>query len=93
MGSPQLRSALVQSGHVLLFRCQSELSAPLKAIAERVHTARARRKIAVVAAARHILRIAFYVLRDGTNYDPTRLRPAPSKGASNAALEVTPEVA
>lgn len=93
MGSPQLRRTLVQSGHVLLWRCQSEHSAPLKAIAERVHTARARRKIAVVAAARHILRIAYYVLRDGTNYDPTRLRPAPIKGASNAALEVTPEVA
>ena len=93
MGSPQLRSTLVQSGHVLLFRCQSELSAPLKAIAERVQTARARRKIAVVAAARHILRIAYYVLRDGTNYDPTRLRPAPIKAALNAELEVTPEVA
>ena len=92
-GSPQLRSTLVQSGHVLLWKCQSEHSAPLKAIAERVHAARARRKIAVVAAARHILRIAYYVLRDGTNYDPTRLRPAPIKGASSAALEVTPEVA
>jgi transposase len=93
MGSPQLCSTLVQSGHVLLFRCQSELSAPLKAIAQRVQTARARRKIAVVAAARHILRIAYYVLRDGTNYDPTRLRPAPIKGASDAALEVTPDMA
>jgi len=93
MGSPQLRSTLVQSGHVLLWRCKSEHSAPLKAIAERVQTARARRKIAVVAAARHILRIAYYVLRDGTNYDPTRLRPALIKGALNAVLEVTPEVA
>jgi hypothetical protein len=33
-----------------------------------------RRKIAVVAAARHILRIAYHILRDGTEYDATRLR-------------------
>jgi transposase len=39
----------------------------------RMQANRKRRKIAVVAAARHILRIAYYVLRDGTNYDPTRL--------------------
>jgi len=42
----------------------------------RVHTARKRRKIAVIAAARHILRIAYYVLRDGTVYDPARLAAA-----------------
>jgi len=73
-GARQLRSVLVQAGHVLLSRCQAAEAAPLKAIAQRVHTARARRKIAVVAAARHILRIAYYVLRDGTRYDPSRLR-------------------
>ena len=76
MGSPQLRSMLVQSGHMLLGRCRGEpgsLSAPLKALALRIETARARRKIAVVAAARHILRIAYYVMRDGTSYDPERL--------------------
>jgi transposase len=82
MGSPQLRSMLVQSGHVLLWRCKAEPSLPLKAIAVRVHTARARRKIAVVAAARHILRIAYYVMRDGTSYDPKRLRsPSPEQPA------------
>ena len=64
----------MQTGHVLLWRCQSAEAAPLKASAERVHTARARRKIAVVAAAHHILRIAYYVLRDGTQYDPKRIR-------------------
>jgi transposase len=74
-GSPELRRILVQAGHVLLFRCRSADAAPLKAIAERVQTARARRKIAVVAAGRHILRLAYYVLRDGTTYDPARLRP------------------
>lgn len=75
-GAGQLRSCLVQCGHVLLSRCQTKEAQPLKALAERVHTTRARRKIAVVAAARHILRIAYYVLRDGSVYEPNRLRPA-----------------
>jgi transposase len=73
LGSPALRSILTQAGHVLLWRCSSAEAAPLKALATRVLTARTRRKIAVVAAARHILRIAYYVLRDGTSYDPARL--------------------
>jgi transposase len=72
-GSGPLRAVLVQAGHVLLWRCHSADAMPLRALAARVHTARARRKIAVVAAARHILRIAFYVLRDGTTYDPKRI--------------------
>jgi transposase len=84
-GSPSLRSVLVQAGHVLLFRCRAPDTLPLKQLAARVHTARARRKIAVVAAARHILRIAFYVLRDGTSYDPTRIRSAYVKEAAVAA--------
>lgn len=75
-GSPALRRMLTQAGHVLLWRCRSVEAAPLKAIPMRVHTARKRRKIAVVAAARHILRIAYYVLRDGTVYDPARLAAA-----------------
>jgi transposase len=84
-GSPSLRTVLVQAGHVLLFRCRAPETLPLKALAARVHSARARRKIAVVAAARHILRIAFYVLRDGTSYDPTRLRSALVKEDAIAA--------
>jgi transposase len=75
-GSTPLRSILVQAGHVLLFRCTSESAAPLRAIANRIHKNRARRKIAIVAAARHILRLAFYVLRDGTDYNPALLRSA-----------------
>jgi transposase len=75
-GSPPLRSVLVQAGHVLLFRCTDEDAAPLRAIAMRVHKTRAKRKIAVVAAARHILRVAFYVLRDHQNYNPALLRSA-----------------
>ena len=74
-GSPLLRSKLVQAGHVLLGRCRSDRAEPLRAAPLRVHTASKRRKVAVVAAARHILRIAFYILRDGTTYDPQRLAP------------------
>jgi transposase len=84
-GSSALRSVLVQAGHVLLFRCQAKETLPLKQLAARVHTARARRKIAVVAAARHILRIAFYVLRDGTSYDPARIHGAEVKEDAIAA--------
>jgi transposase len=74
LGSPLLRKMLVQAGHSLLSKCRPEKAGPLKAIAARIQTHRRRYKIAVVAAARLILRIAYYVLRDGTSYDPTRLR-------------------
>ena len=84
-GGHRLRRVLVQAGHVLLFRCRSDEAAPLKAIAARIHTARARRKIAVVAAARHILRLAYYVLRDGTNYNPKLLHSVSSKPTTEAA--------
>lgn len=83
-GSPQLRAVLVQAGHVLLFRCASEESLPLKMIAQRVHTSRQRRKIAVVAAARHILRIAYYVLRDNSAYDPNKINAANAQEAAAA---------
>ncbi len=66
----------MQAGHILLWRCRSEQAAPLVAVAKRAYTTRKRSKIAVVAAARHILRIAFYVLRDGSTYDHKRLRGA-----------------
>ncbi len=84
-GASQLRSVLVQSGHTLLSRCNTEEAKPLKDIAMRVHTSRARYKIAVVAAARHILRVAYYVLRDGTRYDPKRLRSATTEAGQTAA--------
>ncbi len=69
-----MRRILVQAGHVLLWKCTSEAAAPLRALPERVHTSRGRRKIAVVAAARHLLKVPFYVLRDETVYEPTRLK-------------------
>jgi transposase len=86
LGSPSLRRVLVQAGHVLLFRCHSPESIPLRTLAVRVQTARARRKIAVVAAARHILRIAYYVLRDSNDYDPKKLH-VPSAKEGDAAAQ------
>lgn len=83
-GSGPLRAVLVQAGHVLLWKCDSEDAKPLRALAARIHTARARRKIAVVAAARLILRIAFYVLRDGTTYDPKHIHVEPTKEGAAA---------
>ena len=73
-GSKALRSTLVQAAHVLMHRCRGSEARPLQAIGARVHTSRGRRKIATVALARHLRRIAYYVLRDGTVYDPKRLR-------------------
>jgi hypothetical protein len=58
----------------------------LKAIALRVEAKRARRKIAVVAAARHILRVAYYVMRDGTSYDPERLSKPSTESVEPQAL-------
>jgi transposase len=76
-GSKALRATLVQAAHVLMSRCRSDEAKPLQAIGERVRTSRGRRKIATVALARHILRIGYYLLRDGTVYDPRRLRIVP----------------
>jgi transposase len=89
MGSPQLRSMLVQSAHVLLSRCRGtpeSPAAPLKAIALRVRTTRRRHKIAIVAAARHILRIAYYVMRDRASYDPARLHKPSTESTELQAL-------
>ena len=73
-GSKALRSALVQSAHVLTNRCRTAEARTLTAIGQRLRTSRGRRKIATVALARHLLRIAYYVLRDGTTFDAKRLR-------------------
>ena len=75
-GSKQLRAVLAQAGHVLLWRCTSAEAAPLRAKALRVAETTSRRKIAVVAAGRHILRTAFYVMRDQQDYNPALLQAA-----------------
>jgi transposase len=72
-GAPALRATLVQAAHVLLSRCRGAEATPLQAIGLRIQGTRGRRKIAVVAVACHLLRIAYYILRDGTTYDAHRL--------------------
>ena len=72
-GAPALRATLVQAAHVLLSRCRKAEATPLQAIGLRIRGTRGRRKIAVVAVARHLLRIAYYILRDGTTYDAARV--------------------
>lgn len=73
-GSPALRATLVQAAHVVTSRARTEAARPLQAIYERVRGTRGRRKVAIVALARHLLRIAFHVLRDRAPYDPSRLK-------------------
>ena len=72
-GAPALRATLVQAAHVLLSRRRGADARPLQAIGLRIRGTRGRRKIAVVAVARHLLRIAYYILRDGTTFDAPRL--------------------
>ena len=86
-GSPALRKMLVQAAQVLLARCRSSEAAPLQAIAARVYQSRHRKKIAIVAMARHILRLAYYILRDGTVYDPKLL----CRGAQEEKIGETAE--
>ena len=76
-GTPLLRATLVRAAHVLLSRCRGPAATPLQAIGLRIRGIRGRRKIAVVAVARHLVRIAFYILRDGTTYDAGRLAVMP----------------
>ncbi|HXS81576.1 MAG TPA: IS110 family transposase [Methylomirabilota bacterium] len=73
-GAKPLRATLIQAAHVVLHRCRSAEAVPLQRIGERLLGARSkRRKIVVVAMARHLLRLAYYLLRDGTTYDATRV--------------------
>jgi transposase len=60
--------------HVLLSRWRGVEALPLQAIGTRIRTRRGRRKIAIVAVARHLLRLAYELLRDGTTDDPQRVR-------------------
>ena len=76
-GARALRSMLVQAGHVLLSRCRKAEAAALQALPTRVHARSKSRKVAVVAAARHILKLTYYLLRDSTTYEPDRLRRLP----------------
>lgn len=71
-GSKPLRSTLVQCAHVVA-RTSSDDAAPLRAHFDRIRGTRGRQKIALVALARHLLRVAFHVWKDCTPYDARRL--------------------
>lgn len=72
-GSPALRRVMVQAAHVIV-RSRSPAAMPLRAIYERIYANKKRQKIAIVALARHLVQIGYRVWRDGTNYDPSRVR-------------------
>jgi transposase len=72
-GPPSLRRMLVQAAHVVANSKRADTE-PLRAIFRRIQTNRNRRKIATVALARHLAKIAYRVWRDGTPYDPQRVR-------------------
>jgi transposase len=83
-GSNALRATLVQAAHVVMNCCRTAGARPLQAIGARVQTSRRRRKIAAVALARHLLRVGYCILRDGTTYDPARLRGKKPEAATAA---------
>jgi len=72
-GSGPLRSALIQGAHRVSVS-KSSKAAPLACVYQRIRGSRGRRKIALVALARHLLRISYYVWRDNAEYDPQRVR-------------------
>jgi transposase len=72
-GSPELRRVLVQAAHAVA-QSTRPATAPLRVFFARVYRNRGRKKIATVALAHLLLKIAYHVWRDGTDYDPTRLR-------------------
>ena len=72
-GSPELRRVLVQAAHAAV-RSSRESAKPLQLFFQRVCRNRGRKKIATVALAHLLLKIAFHVWRDGTDYDHKRLR-------------------
>lgn len=72
-GSPLMRRMLVQAAHVAANRCPGDDATPFRSTFDRIRGTRGRKKVATVALARHILRIAYYIMRDGTSYDAARL--------------------
>jgi len=69
-GDARVRSLLVEAGWTILRSRRPECQ-PLRSWAEGV-AARRGRKVAVVALARRLAGILYAMLRDGTDYDPTR---------------------
>jgi transposase len=71
-GRSEIRAVWVQAAHAVL-AVKDATARPLQRWAERVSRRRGK-KTALVALARKLLTIAFHLLRDGTTYDPRRLR-------------------
>ncbi len=77
-GSPRLRAVLNQAAWMAV-RCNPELQAFFLRVGGRQ---KKRRKPAIVAVMRKLLVIAWALLRDGTRYQPTRLKPKAEKVAA-----------
>jgi transposase len=71
-GRSEIRAVWVQAAHAVL-AVKAAAASPLQRWCERVARRRGK-KTALVALARKLLTIAFHLLRDGTTYDPRRLR-------------------
>ncbi|HZP34931.1 MAG TPA: IS110 family transposase, partial [Methylomirabilota bacterium] len=71
-GRSELRAVLVQAAHAVL-AVKAAAAAPLQRWHARVARRRGK-KTALVALARKLLTIAFHLLREGTIYDPGRVR-------------------
>jgi hypothetical protein len=56
----------------------------MRALPDRVVT-KGKRKVGVVAAARHLLKLSYYVMRDGSVVDPTLLRSSIEMEAQKSA--------
>jgi len=73
-GRSEVRAVWVQAAHALV-RSRQPAARPLQSWFQRVAYRRGTRT-ALVALARRMLSLAFYLLRDGTQYDPRRLHAA-----------------
>lgn len=71
-GRSEIRAVWVQAAHAVL-AVQAAAARPLQRWWERVARRRGK-KTALVALARKLLTIAFHLLREGTTYDPRRVR-------------------
>ncbi|KIG16480.1 Transposase [Enhygromyxa salina] len=72
-GSSELRAVMIQVAHIAS-QPRTKNADELRAYLERIRGSRGRRKIALTALARYMLSIAYHLWRDGTEYDPERMR-------------------
>lgn len=72
-GSPRMRRLLVQAAHTVIRSSRADAQ-PLRSIYQRIQANKKRKKIAVIALARHLAKIAYHVWKDETEYNPKHLR-------------------